>query len=401
MNRYGAIAIVGAFDTTGEQHYFLKERIERKGNKVLTINIGTDSSSSFLTDFDLYEEIAIGGKAEMKSADDVHEAVLKRAQGLILDLYKEGKISGIISAGDAKGTRIGTNIMRVLPIGFPKLMVSTVASWDMSQLVGTKDIMMMHCIADMSGLNTVLGDILDKAAGAICGMLEDQWEPKWKRKCVALTLFGLVTEAAEWIKESLENLGYEVIAFHANGTGGMAMEELAAEGYFHGILDLATHELADELKQGYCSGIGPQRLEPVPGKNIPRLVMPGGLDCAVLEFTKESIPQQYKHRKIFFYDFRSAIRLDVDETKLIAKQLAEKLNKRPANIQILIPMGGWSEADRKDGPLYDTKIRDAFVQDFKKNLDPTIEIREVELHINDPSFAEIASEMMHQMIEKV
>ena len=146
-------------------------------------------------------------------------------------------------------------------------------------------------------------------------------------------------------------MGYEVIAFHANGTGGMAMEELAAEGYFAGILDLATHELADALMNGYCGGIGPERFDPIPGKELPRLIVPGGLDCAVLEFTRHSIPNKFKDRKIFFYDFRSAIRLNMDESLILSEKLSAKLNQDAANIRLLIPSHGWSEADRETGPF--------------------------------------------------
>ena len=191
-----------------------------------------------------------------------------------------------------------------------------------------------------------------------------------------------------------------MIAFHANGTGGMAMEELAVEGYFSGILDLATHELADKLKDGYCSGIGPQRFEPIPGRSIPRLVVPGGLDCAVLEFTRTTIPDQYKHRKIFFYDFRSAIRLDAQETMSLAEQLAEKLNRDAANIKVLIPSRGWSEADRKGGPLYDPEISRIFTQRLKERLNPQIEIKEMDSHINDTAFARTAAKMMDEMVNR-
>jgi uncharacterized protein (UPF0261 family) len=178
----------------------------------------------------------------------------------------------------------------------------------------------------------------------------------------------------------------------------MAMEELAEEGYFHGILDLATHELADDLLDGYCGGIGPQRFEPVPGRSIPRLVVPGGLDCAVLEFTRTSIPKQYEDRKIFFYDFRSAIRLNEKETSFLAVQLAEKLNKDPANIRVLVPTRGWSGADKQDGPLFDPDMNQIFLSKFKHSLDSQIQIQEVDHHINDVAFGHIAANLMDTMV---
>jgi len=393
-----AIAIVGTFDSKGEEHLFLKERIEGRGIPTLTINVGTKNPSPFPADYDLYEQFADIEGAKPPSRDKAVQAVIDQARGLITKLHKEGEICGIISAGGGTGTHIGTSIMHVLPLGIPKIMVSTVASRDMKKSVGTKDITMMHSVADILGVNSIIGDILDRAAGAIFGMVQNRWEQGGEKQRIALTMFGFITKAAEAIKESLEGMGYEVVAFHANGTGGMAMEELAAEGYFHGILDLATHELADNLMDGYCGGIGPERLKPVSGLEIPRLVIPGGLDCAVLEFTRNNIPDKFRDRKIFYYDFRSAVRLSPEETRFIARQLAEKLNQDISKIKILNPTRGWSEADCDGGPLYDPTLCDEFMKTLRHDLDPRVEIMEVDLHINDPSFARLASETMDGML---
>ncbi|MCP4694324.1 MAG: hypothetical protein GY859_40205 [Desulfobacterales bacterium] len=189
-----------------------------------------------------------------------------------------------------------------------------------------------------------------------------------------------------------------MVSFHANGTGGTAMEELAEEGYFHGVLDLAAHELADRLLNGYCGGIGPRRFEPILGKPLPRLVVPGGLDCAVLEFDRRHIPEQYKDRKIFFYDFRSAIRLNSAETRTIARQLSEKLNRSGETVKVLIPMLGWSAADRADGVLHDPEMNDLFIRTFQKDLSPSIAVLKKNFHINDRPFAKIAADMMDQMV---
>ena len=399
MNQNAAIAVVGTFDSKGEEHLFLKERIEERGSRALTINVGTKGPSPFPADIDLYQEMIKDLKGSAVSRDEAVQAILLRAQELMGELYQKEAISGIISAGGGTGTHLGTSIMHVLPLGVPKVMVSTVASRNMAKTVGTKDITMIHSVVDLLGINSISGKILDRAAGAVCGMVKDQWEPHSEKKRIALTMFGFITQAAEGIKQSLEEMGYEVIAFHANGTGGMAMEELAAEGRFHGILDLATHELADELKDGYCAGIGPERLEPISGRVIPRLVVPGGLDCAVLEFTRQNIPSQFKGRKIFFYDFRSAIRLNVEETLFLSEQLADKLNRNPSNIKVLIPVQGWSEADREGGPLHEPSTSAKLTQTLKQSLSPQIEIKEVNLHINDPSFARLAAGMMDEMLQ--
>lgn len=398
MAQNKAVAIVGTFDSKGEEHLFLKERIEDRGIPTLTINVGTKNPSPFPVDYDLYKQVVADKGVTPPSRDKAIQAVVDQGKELIRELYRNDQICGIISAGGGTGTHIGTSIMHALPLGIPKIMVSTVASRDMKKSVGTKDITMMHSVADILGVNSIIGDILDRAAGAIFGMVQNRWKQDGERQRIALTMFGFITKAAEAIKESLEEMGYEVIAFHANGTGGMAMEELAAEGYFHGILDLATHELADDLMDGYCGGIGPERLEPISGLEIPRLVIPGGLDCAVLEFTRNNVPDKFRDRNIFYYDFRSAVRLSLEETRFIAKQLSEKLNQDTSKIKILIPTRGWSEADGEGRPLYDPAAQDEFMETLRNHLDPNVEIMEADHHINDASFAKLASETMDGML---
>ena len=400
MQKKPTIAIVGTFDTKAEEHIFLKDRIEQIGLDVLTVNVGTRRPSPAPVDLDLYKLVIENNAAVQESRDKAIAAMIDEARTRIKKLYAANEITGMISAGGGTGTHIATSIMHELPLGVPKVMVSTVASRNMAKTVGTKDITMIHSVADLLGVNSVSGRILDKAAAGICGMSQSGWQPDQNKKRIALPFFGFITPGAEATRHALEKRGYEVIAFHANGIGGMAMEELAAQGYFHGILDLATHELADHLLDGYCGDIGPQRFEPVPGHSIPRLVVPGGLDCAVLEFTRHEIPDQYKDRKIFFYDFRSAIRLNEDETRTLADQLTEKLNKDPSTIKVLIPLQGWSEADREGGPLYDPPMNRFFTEYFKERLDPEIEFQDVDHHINDAEFGEIAARVMDVMVRE-
>jgi uncharacterized protein (UPF0261 family) len=397
MKDNSAIVVLGTFDSKAEEHLFLKNEIEKRGLKALTIHVGTKGPSPFVPDFDLFAEMG-RNPVRPNTRDEAIAYVIQRAKDLVSDLYKNGRISGIISAGGGTGTHLSTSVMRVLPLGVPKVMVSTVASRDMSQTVGTKDMTMMHSVADLLGVNSISGIILDKAVAAVCSMAESHWAPAENRKKIGMTMFGFITEGAEHAKRTLEKLGYEVVAFHANGTGGMAMEELTREGYFDGILDLATHELADELMKGYCKGIGADRLMPPPDRVVPRLVVPGGLDCAVLEFTRDTVPPEFADRKRFFYDFRSAIRLSESETAHIAGQLVEKLNQAPDSTKVLIPALGWSEADRKDGPLYDPPMSSLFVEMLKRGLNPKIQVLEKELHINDAAFADEAAHLMDEMV---
>lgn len=398
MKKNMPIVILGTFDSKSEEHQFFKRQIEQRGQPTLTINVGVKGLSPFPVDIDLFAEIKKEGPGNIDSRDKAIEAMIACARKRVNALYADGAISGIISAGGGSGTYLCTRIMHALPVGIPKVMVSTVASRNMAEIVGTKDITMMHSVVDLLGVNSISGGVLDRAAAAICGMVQSRWRPEKSRKRIALTFFGFITQAAENVKKYLEQAGYEIIAFHANGTGGMAMEELSSTGYFQGILDLATHELADALKGGYCGGIGPERLEPGVGTKLPRLVVPGGLDCAVLEFTRDTIPPEYRDRKIFFYDFRSAIRLTKDETRFLAEQLAAKLNKTVSGIKILIPLRGWSEADREGGVLYAPDTAQLFIDILKKDINPEIEIKLVDHHINDSPFARVAAEMMDAMI---
>jgi uncharacterized protein (UPF0261 family) len=398
MKAESVIAVLGTYDSKAAEHEFLRQRIAARGLGALTINIGTRRPSPAPVDLDLYPEVIAAMRPPPAGRDEAIAAVLAEAKRRVRRLCAEGAIAGIVSAGGGTGTHLATGVMRALPLGFPKVMVSTVASRDMRRTVGTRDIVMMHSVVDILGVNSILGTILDQAAAAVCAMAGSRWRPAREKKRIALPFFGFITPAAEAARRALEARGYEVVAFHANGTGGMAMVELAAEGYFDGILELATHELADQLKDGYCGGIGPERFAPIPGQAIPRLVVPGGLDCAVLEFTRDTVPPEYRGRRIFFYDFRSAIRLDHGETALMADRLAEQLNRDAANVKFLIPSRGWSEADREGGPLHDPETGRVFVERLKRRLDPAIEIREVDHHINDPAFAETAAAMLHAMM---
>ena len=398
MTSAPTIAVMGTFDTKGEEHLFLKNAIEARGLSTLTLNIGTRIPSRVEVDIDLFASRDPAPDNRQNDRDKAIGAMRRRARGKIHSLYDEGQIQAVISAGGGSGTHLCTGIMRVLPLGVPKVMVSTVASRDMNPIVGTKDITMMHSVADLLGINRISGVILDQAAAAVCAMAQSRWVPEKKGKRIALSFFGFITTAAEQVKACLEEMGYEVIAFHANGTGGMALEELASEGYFDGILDLATHELADALMDGYCGNIGPERFEPVPHASIPRLIVPGGLDCAVLEFTRRQIPPACKDRQIFFYDFRSAIRLNRKESDTLARQLARKLNQAPGQVKVVNPGGGWSVADHPDGPLYAPEINNAFMATFTQQLDPCIDILTSEYHINDPAFARLIGNEMDAMV---
>ncbi len=389
----GSIALMGTLDSKGEEFSFLREAVLSRGIPVLTINIGTLGPPAFPPDLDL----GLRGKLPREEAV---ERVLKAARAEVIGLQKRGEICGLISCGGGTGTHMATAVMRDLPVGFPKVMVSTVASRDLSEIVSTCDITMIHSVADLVGINSVTGKILDQAAAAICAMSRAWWEPPSRRGSIAMTNFGFVSEAAQRIRGLLEKKGYEVVVFHANGTGGRAMEEMAARGSFNAILDLALHELADDMFGGYCQGAGKARLGPGRGRALPRLVVPGGLDCAVLQFTKHSVPKTYQGRKLFFYDFRSAIGLEPQESARLGADLAARIKKYPAPIRILVPTLGWSEADGPGMPLHDPGSREAFLSALEGALPPDFKIKRVEAHINQESFALEAVRLMEELLQE-
>ena len=391
-----AIVVIGTLDTKGEEVEYLSQRIEARGQRAVVVDVGILDQP--LTTADIAREAVAkrGGFSleEIVALGDRREAVRVMTLGasrIVEELHLAGQLSGAVALGGGTGTHIGTGVLRTLPLGVPKLMVSTVASRDMSETIGTKDIAMMHSVIDMVGLNAVSKKILDNAAGAIVGMAEGDFGLTATRPLIGVTSFGFCTAGAMHVRSCLKSYGYEMVAFHANGTGGMAMEDLAEQGLLAGVLDFATHEFADHLHNGYCGNIGPGRLESAGRKGIPQVIVPGGLDCIVLEFdSPETMPARFKGRKVFWYDFRSGVRTSAEELLILAQTIAGKLNRATGPVQVVIPLKGWSEADGVDGPLYEPETNQVFIDELGTLLRKDIPIIEVDAHINDPVFAEAA-----------
>jgi uncharacterized protein (UPF0261 family) len=390
----GSILVIGTLDTKGDEIGYLREQIVQRGHKVIVMDVGSLGEPTSQADVTRQEVAAAGGSSldELRAGGDRRQAVQVMTEGAVRiaqELHQAGRLSGVIAVGGGTGTHIGTGVMRALPLGVPKLMVSTVASRDMSQEVGTHDITMMHSVVDMLGLNAVSRKLLANAAGAIVGMVDTEVGLALSRPLVGLTVFGFCTEGAMHVKPLLEARGYEMVVFHANGTGGMAMEDLIEQGLLSGVIDFATHEFADQLYNGYCGGIGPGRLEAAGRRGIPQVVVPGGLDCIVLEFdSPETIPPQFRGRKIFWYDFRSGVRTSAEEMGVLARTISDKLNRARGPVKMVIPLRGWSEADGEGASLHEPEINAVFVEEMKRRLDSRIELVEVDAHINEPRFAE-------------
>lgn len=399
------IAIMATLDTKGQEVAYLKDLIQANGCGTIVIDVGTLHPPAINPDItrENVEEAATSRLSELDEEKDRRtsvETMIAGASKVVKQLHESSELAGIISIGGGTGTHIGMSVMQVLPLGVPKLMVSTVASRDMSRLIGTKDITLMHSVADILGLNPITERILKSAAGAIVGMTFAAGPITSLKPIIGLTSFGFITEGAMRVKRLLESAGYEVSPFHANGTGGMAMEDLINQGLISGVLDFALHEFSDSLYGGYCGGIGPDRLESAGKKGIPQVIVPGGLDCIVLEFDSlENMPKNVQGRQVFWYDFRSGVRTVKDDMIRLADIISGKLNRSTGPVRFLVPLKGWSEADAPIGPLYNPEINQVFVSELKSKLKLDIPVMEIEAHINSEEFASIAVAQLHELMK--
>lgn len=398
------VVIIGTLDTKGQEVEFLRESIIGHQCVPIVLDVGILNPPTTVADI-LRERVALAGGSNLeellrrKDRRLAVQTMIRGAAELLRGLNKQDELSGIIAIGGGTGTHIGMGVMRTLPLGLPKLMVSTVASRDMSNLIGTKDITVMHSVVDILGLNAVSKKILSNAAAAIAGMAKQGGKISSDKPIIGLTSFGFITQGAMRVKTMLEGLGYEVAPFHANGTGGMAMEDLIDQGLISGVMDLALHEFADALYGGYCGDIGPGRLESAGRIGLPQLVVPGGLDCIVLEFNSvETMPPDLRDRKVFWYDFRSGVRTNREDMASLAATISGKLNRAKGPTRVMIPMKGFSEADAIGAPLYEPITNQAFLSALKSGLNPEIEVIEVNAHINDAEFAEAAVSTLNSMM---
>ncbi|MCD6577305.1 MAG: Tm-1-like ATP-binding domain-containing protein [Anaerolineaceae bacterium] len=398
------IAIIGALDTKGQEFTFLKKEIEKRGCKTFVINVGVLGKPSFTPDVGADEVAKAGGTdlVELVNRKDRGEAMTvmtKGANKIATKYFDEGQFDGIISMGGGGGTIMGTSAMRALPVGVPKLMISTLASGDTSAYVGTKDITMMPSILDVAGLNRISRKIFSNAAGAICGMVTGEAEKTDDNKpMIAASMFGNTTRAVENARGIIEKEGYEVLVFHATGTGGRTMEMLIDNGYFTGVLDITTTEWADEVCGGELSA-GQSRLEAAAKLGIPQVVIPGCIDMCNF-WAPETIPAKYSDR--LFYKWNpnvTLMRTNIEENQRMGKIFAEKLNKAKGPVAVLIPMGGFSEIDFPDQIFWWPEADQAFVDALKKHLRSDIPVEISDKDINDSEFSERAAQKLLELMK--
>ena len=398
------VGIVGTLDTKGTEFQFLKGQIEGGGLSTLVINAGVLGKPVFEPDVPA-NEVAKAGGADLEDLIRVADRgrnVAAMAKGVAVvakRLYEEGKIHGIISLGGSAGTTIGTSAMRALPVGVPKVMVSTMASGDTRPYVDTKDITMMYSVVDIAGINSLSRQILSNAAGAIVGMIKTEAPAGEDKPLIGITMFGVTTPCVTAARAILEGAGYETLVFHATGTGGRAMEDLVRGGFIIGVLDVTTTELADELVGGVLSA-GPNRLEAAGERGIPQVIAPGALDMVNFG-PPETVPDQFKGRK--FYQHNPTVtlmRTTTEENAQLGRIMAEKLNKAKGPTTVLIPKQGVSAIDKEGQPFYDAEADAAFSENLKTNLSKNVTLIEMDNHINDDAFANKLANVLLASLKK-
>ena len=313
----------------------------------------------------------------------------------VRQLYSTGKLDGIISIGGTTGTQMGTAIMKSLPFGIPKLAVSSTASLSgfASRNIGTADMVLMHSVVEIAGLNDLMRNVLTRAAGAICGMVEGSAKApishpgKGEKPLIAMTHFGPCEECAVNVRKQLEQRGYQVIGFSAGGIGDRAMEEMIEQqNIFSGVIDLAPGGVGEEVL-GFTRAAGPTRLEAAGKRGIPQIIAPCGVNWG--SPLKRKYKPEYELRKKYDYDAaRTFIRLSKDEMMMVADAMAGKLNKALGPVKVIIPLGGWSSLDRRGTDFYNAELDRAFVDELKKQLKRDIEIRQVDIDLDTPEFAQ-------------
>jgi uncharacterized protein (UPF0261 family) len=397
------IALIGTFDTKGEEFSFLRDRIESAGLRTLMIDVGVLGSPPFATDIS-QAEVAAAAKEDLAALQKERDrgrsvtAMVLGATAILGRLYAQGAIHGVAGLGGSAGTAIATAAMRALPYGFPKLMVSTLAAGDTRPYLGTKDICMMPSVLDISGLNHVSRRILTNAAGAICGMVAAEPAGALDDKpAIAATMFGVTTPCVTAARRILEQRGYEVLVFHATGAGGQAMEQLIEDGAIRAVLDITTTELADELVGGVLSA-GPHRLEAAGRKGIPQLVCPGAIDMVNFG-PAETVPVQFRSRKLYVHNPTvTLMRTTPEECAEIGRITATKLNRASGPVTVLIPLQGVSAIDKSGGPFYSPEALDSYRLALKATLSSVIKLVEFDAHINDESFARAAAELLMESL---
>jgi uncharacterized protein (UPF0261 family) len=405
-----AVLLLGTFDTKGVEYAFVRDLLHAAGLATLTMDAGVQGPPHFAPDIPREQIFAAAGTtlAAVVQAGDRGKAVETAALGaakLIADLGRQGKVDGILCLGGSAGTLIGTAAMRALPFGIPKVMVSTMASGQVKQYVGVRDILMLHSVVDISGLNRISRTVLANAAHAMIGMVKGQGASapvsrdaeSSERSALAATMFGVTTPCVSTARQILEQRDYEVLVFHATGTGGMTMESFIADGIIRGVLDITTTELADELVGGILTA-GPERLTAAGLRGVPQVISLGALDMVNFG-ARDTVPAKFHERR--FYQHNPTVtlmRTTPAENDQLGKEIAHKASAARGPTAVLVPLRGVSAIDKEGQPFWWPEADQALFQSLRNWLSPSVRLLELDLHINDPDFARLAAETLLAML---
>ena len=405
------IVIVATLDTKGEETEFLKKLIEERGHCPVVIDCGIRGTPYFKPSIsrEAVAEAALTTLDRIIAGGNKNDAIRAMTLGtkeIVLRLHRDEKLDGIIAIGGVQGTMIGTAAMQALPFGCPKVMVSTVANGQtpFGPFTGTKDITMIHSVADILGLNMVTRRVLAEGAGAITGMVEMELDQQASgRPAVGMTTAGITTVCAMRVREQLEFRGYEVIAFHCNGIGAKAMEELAGAGRLVGILDITPHDITDYLSGGIFPA-DPQRMETSARVGLPQVVVPGGTDF-ILFGALASVPARMLERKYVIHNpIHTHVRANHGEMAAVGRFIAERLARSRGRAEVLIPSRGFSQLNVAGGPMFEPESDSGFLVGLEAGLAESaadnVEIEVLEMHINDAAFADAAARRLHDMIRE-
>lgn len=400
------ILMIGCFDTKGEIFAFLRDQLLSRGERVLTLNTGVlGSTDLFPVDIDAESVAGEGGQtlAALRAKSDRGYAVDVMGKGvakIVSSLVAKGGMKGAIGMGGGGGTYIVLSALKEIPMGIPKACISTLAAKDLTRSMENKDIALIPSIVDVAGLNSISEMVISQAAAAICAMANVP-QPKsnsGKRK-VAISMFGNTTACVNQCTKLLEAQGYEVFPFHANGEGGRTMEALISEGFFDGILDITTTELADELCGGICSA-GPGRLGAAGKLGIPQVVVPGCMDMVNFG-PMDTVPNGYRHRQLYSWSPDvTLMRSNEEENVKLGEVLATKINGATGPSVVLLPMQGLSQMDSEGKEFYDSKTNQMLFNSIQSKLLSSIKVMEINAHINDAFFAQEAVEALLLLMGK-
>ncbi len=396
-----AVVLIGTLDTKGTEFRFVRDQIQQAGLSVLVIDAGVVQPPVFAPEIGreaVYRAAGTSLEAVVRAADRGRaiEAAAKGAARLVADLHAKGQVEGVLGLGGSAGTTIATAAMRALPFGIPKLMVSTLASGQVKQYVGVRDILMMHSVVDISGLNRISRTVLTNAAQAMIGMARaaggrsQESEVSEDKPLIAATMFGVTTPCVETARKQVEQDGFEVLVFHATGTGGLTMESFIADGLIRGVLDLTTTELADELVGGILSA-GRDRLTAAGLHGVPQVISVGALDMVNFG-PRDTVPEKFRDRRFYQHNPNvTLMRTTPEENDRLGKEIAEKASAARGPTAVLLPLRGVSAIDALGQPFWWPEADAALFQSLRNWRSPSVELIELDLHINDPAFAEAAA----------